>query len=338
MIDRFLTHFAVLLFLPGLLSAAQPAGAPVEVATLYRTAFHRLDLLDPAEQQLLDNARSALIDESVADFLLNQRPTIDLLYRATDVEICDWNLPLEEVFDLDLSHIDGARRLTQLGTLQARSLADQGRATDSADAWVRLLVFARHVANDGTLLGAFTGMGIRAAAIDGITPLLPQLDSATAGQLAARLDALPSAPSISDLLRRGGRLRADYYARLAREGAPAERIIQRILHLYFDKPDGRSKVRALETLWNDQDRRDAAIRDLIEVYDAVADALEAEGASFVDAARGVDARIAANPITACFLAEVAALRKIQQHDADRWAAFRESLDSLTQPATRGYNR
>src|SRR5439155_13436010 len=85
--------------------------------------------------------------------------------------------------------------------LRARAAFEQGRGQDAAADLAALIVMARHLGQNGTMMECLVQFAFEIKAIEVAAAYLPRQNAATIRDLAARLDRLPAPTTLQETMR-----------------------------------------------------------------------------------------------------------------------------------------
>ncbi len=183
------------------------ADEPVSNAALkYWQAFSTIPRLDAALEEKLDEAcREAgfatPVDPRLKEWLSQSEYSLRALHHGAAIEHCDWGVELRsDGAETLLPHIAKARTLARLALLRARQAFEQQENEQAARDVVAATVLARHVSQDGTLIGLLVGYSIEMNAMVVMAAYLPQIDSRLLQSTVEQLGSAPKMGSMTDAI------------------------------------------------------------------------------------------------------------------------------------------
>jgi hypothetical protein len=170
------------------------------------TLYHQVLAVIEAEPSFKDDAspvRDRTVDITsprVAEVLTRHRSTLDVIRRATDLDVCrfprDWTRPS---IGMLLPELQSLREAARLLALAARREAADGNLPGALRDVVRLQQMSRHAADEPILISSLVGVAIDTMALDTLTEVLPRLRKADLPALDAEAirDVVATVPSLS---------------------------------------------------------------------------------------------------------------------------------------------
>jgi hypothetical protein len=193
-----------LALVPPVPAAAQSPDAKSDLganaALKYWQAFAVLPRLDKDQEKLLEEGNRSPLDAAALKLIDSSEKSRMYLHRGAKLPRCDWSLDYEDGVNLLLPHLTKARTLARLTLLHARYAFEQGHSQEGVEDVTAVLVLARQLDPDPSLISALVRTSIEAMAIETLAPYLPRLDAASFKALSYRLDNLPVGETIEKKL------------------------------------------------------------------------------------------------------------------------------------------
>jgi hypothetical protein len=203
---RFWSLVTLFLSLTGLplAPAAQAADAQTDLAAnaalKYWQAFALLPTLDKEQEKLLVEWDTIPLDAAALKLVDSSAISRMYLHRGARLPRCDWSLDYQDGVNLYLPHLAKALTLARLAALHARHELTQGRFRAGVDDATAVLVLARKLDPDPSLISTLVRYKVEVIALDMLAPYLPQLDAAAVKRLSAQLENLPVGATIQQKL------------------------------------------------------------------------------------------------------------------------------------------
>jgi hypothetical protein len=229
-------------------AADAPADLGANAALKYWQAFATLPRLTDAEQKKLNEYLAAPLDAPARDLVNKAEYAVQMLRYGAALPRCDWGVTYEEGVETRLPHADGARVLSSLACLRARTRFEDGRHAEAVDDIIAAMTLARHVTRDGVLIMTVTGYGIEPRAIETLALDLPKLNAEALRDLKRRLEALSPGMTPAAALKFEERFGLDWFVRKVKAAKDNEGLLA-LLAFVSQEPEGkggdaRAKARA----------------------------------------------------------------------------------------------
>ncbi|GIK19361.1 MAG: hypothetical protein DYG93_05470 [Leptolyngbya sp. PLA2] len=152
------------------------AAGPTNAALVYYRAIIGLPSFNDGDLKaaMLDGDESVMTREAAVKKLEELQGAINTFCRAAALEECDFGLDFDHGFELLLPHLGKMRMAARLIASDAVRLAEAGEADAAAARLAALYGIARHVADDGTLIGSLVGVSIASLANQGVERLVSE--------------------------------------------------------------------------------------------------------------------------------------------------------------------
>lgn len=223
---------ALVVLPPGYVSADAPdLGA--NAALSYWQAFAALPRFTDAQQKKLNAEYLTMpLDRDAQEFVAGVEFSLRLLHRGAALRRCEWALDLEEGVAARFSHAEAARLLSSFACLRARLHFHQGRGSQAVVDVFATMTLARHVSQDGSLVGLWIGSRfIEHQARETLALHLPKLDAGTIQGLKARLDALPAPGSLGSAVKLEEKAYLGWFIRKVQDAGDTDALLSLLRQL-----------------------------------------------------------------------------------------------------------
>ncbi len=177
--------------------AAEPLPAD-DAAPHYRKSFALLVKFSDGDKKLLDEYRTAPLDERVTDLLKHGEPILESLHRGAALKNCKWGYDYaKDGFDRVGREMVSARQMASLACLRARQSFERGQGKAAVDDLCAVVVLGRHFGTDAIYIAKLVQWAIEGTAIDSCATHLLALDAGSLKAL-SRLDTLPPSRLLSE--------------------------------------------------------------------------------------------------------------------------------------------
>ena len=202
------SFFFVCLLLVGLacpaLSAAQNPfqRTPLaeNAALQYWQAFAQMQSLDKDQMKVLEEWNTVSLDDPAVKKVLDAgQSSLMYLHRGARMKQCDWGLDYGDGISMLMPHLAKARDLARLAALHGRQEFERGSPKLARGDATSIMVLARHVGRDPTMICVLVRFGIEGLAVDLFAPHVTEL-KAPYSQAVAMFEALPPAPGVLQTL------------------------------------------------------------------------------------------------------------------------------------------
>ena len=175
-------------------AAATEAAEQENAAAIYREAFAALPHEEEDGQMYARWNSGTPMHQVAAELMRRCQGAFDLLHRATSIEKCDWGNSLPD------ADVDAAKAMGDAAALHVRSLFEQKRALEAADALRDLLMFGRRVAGAPKSSARVAGLRIEESGYVVAGRYLPGQPRQVLERLTAATEGLPplSPPGAND--------------------------------------------------------------------------------------------------------------------------------------------
>lgn len=179
-------------------ASVKDAGA--NAALKYWQAFAQLPTVSMEQEKLLKDWRTAPVDDAARRLIRESEAALRYLHRGASLQNCDWALDYDDGPGLLLPQLQKARTLAQLAALRARDRAERGEQAGALQDALDILVLARHVGKEPIFIIVLVGYAIEGIGYDALASFLPSLKPSDLKLIQDRLDHLPAAASLSQVL------------------------------------------------------------------------------------------------------------------------------------------
>ncbi len=169
-------------------------------ALKYWQAFAVLPHLDKDQEKMIEDWNKIPLDAAAVKLIDSSEKSRLYLHRGAALPRCDWSLDFEDGVNLLLPHLAKTRTLARLAALHARYEFEHGRFKEGVEDVTDVLIMARHLDPDPSLISTLVRAAIETIAIETLAPYLPRLDAASFKALSAKLDNLPAGELIQQKL------------------------------------------------------------------------------------------------------------------------------------------
>lgn len=164
-------------------------------ALQYWQAFGTLPAFDADQEKKLENWVTTPLGVGTAKMLDGSQTSLMFLRRGSRMRECDWGLDYNEGISMHLPHLAKARTLARVAALDFRRNLAAGNMEAGGENLHGLMVLARHVGQDYTLVSALVCYAIENMVVDIVAPQALELKIPYADSVAA-YESLPPAPSL----------------------------------------------------------------------------------------------------------------------------------------------
>jgi len=180
--------------------AAQPNDRPANAALAYWQAFGEMpDLINTKLRDRIWDATTFQgivrpVDDELARFvgMRGSAHSLEMLHRAANMQLCDWQLPLEEDgINVLLPHTSKARHMMRLSLLRARHRFEHDQVAGGITDVVDTMALGRHITADGVTISQLAGYSIEHVAIFVLAAYLPEIPDDLLRTIPKQLDSLP---------------------------------------------------------------------------------------------------------------------------------------------------
>jgi hypothetical protein len=132
------------------------------------------------------------IDPELAKLINQSEYSLRMLHRGAEIHACDWGIDMRsDGAETILPHFQKTRWLAKLSLARARYYFEQNdRERGIADVLAAMTI-ARHIIDDGTLIGLMVGYSIETNAVKVLAAYLPTLGSEVLKDASIRFSQLP---------------------------------------------------------------------------------------------------------------------------------------------------
>lgn len=251
------------LVLSSVIALCAPAQESPNAALLYWQAFALMP-----ENDIPEDLWETKLNEEAMAYLESAPIALGLLHRATEGKSCDWGIAWDRGPGTLMPHLSEARALGRLACFRARLHISRGRARSALEDFRAVLVLARHVGKDATLVGAVVQFTMQKHAVDGVVRHFGYWSKEDLAWLREALDQLPSGGNIVEGIQKEKDLFGGWLRRYL-QGVGGEDG----LDVTIDRVVSSCEPTALEALGK---LTDDELRGLAAQLDAVSDAHYAE--------------------------------------------------------------
>ena len=179
-----------------------PSPKPVSgAAVFYNQAFAAMPELSEAEKKLLKTKPGEPLDSEAAKQLLAKYDaSLQLIAQGVMQPQCEWGLDLFHTEGVPKSHLSDEVELSRVLVMRARLHLLTGDVEGATDDFLRLFYFARHVGEQGGLLGNLAQLVSDAIAIDLLASHLPEFDRTSLQRLSEGIAALPPSHTLREAM------------------------------------------------------------------------------------------------------------------------------------------
>jgi len=165
-------------------------------AIQYWQAFAQMQSLDKDQLSLLEQWQTVSADDPAVQKLLTAgQSSLLYLQRGSRLPQCDWGLEYGDGIGMLLPHLAKARDLARLAALHGRVEFERGNRSALSDDAKAIMMLARHVGRDPTMICVLVRYGIEGAAVDLVAPHVGEI-KVPAAEVAKMFESLPPAAEV----------------------------------------------------------------------------------------------------------------------------------------------
>lgn len=159
-----------------------------------------------------------------AAFVQDCRNSLACLRQGASTRPCDWGLDLEAGPEMLLPHLAKARLLARVTAIAAQREERAGDHSAGVGHVFDMLALARHAGTGGFLIGKLVEGAITSMALETLASHLPALPPETLAGLSQRIEELPPATPLAEVMRAEGRVFGGWFRRKLLKSSVKERL------------------------------------------------------------------------------------------------------------------